>query len=242
MKGAFDPRLYRSQVEVAREVLRTRDLLIDLEKVALHPAVKEEWKVVFDLNVGIVEALKLKQPVLVALFIARRLREATASEKAGAIRTAHAQHKELKAMGETGGFAELANWVIPPPGHGSVWGAPPGPDYPPHHASGGFGGGRGSNGAGDLSSAYMGGTYGGGGGHSSGGLGHYSPTNGRFHRGCGGQGGRGGRRDGSGRDPVVCRKCILIGSTSTNHPHTTCPLNECSKCCKSGHVRQFCPN
>ena len=90
MKEAFDQCLYRPQVEVAWEVLRARDLLIDLEKVALHPALKEEWKVVSDLNVGIVEALKLKQPVLVALFIARRLGEATISEKAGAIRTAHA--------------------------------------------------------------------------------------------------------------------------------------------------------
>ena len=73
-------------MEVAREVLRARDLLIDLEKAALHSALKEEWKVVTDLNVGIVEALKLKQPVPVALFIARRLGEATASEKVGAIR------------------------------------------------------------------------------------------------------------------------------------------------------------
>ena len=114
MKYGFDQCLYRPQVEVAREVLRARDLLIDLEKVALHPALKEEWRVISDLNVGIVEALKLKQPVFVALFIARRLGEATASEKAGAIRTAHAQLKELKAMGGKGGFAELANWVIPP--------------------------------------------------------------------------------------------------------------------------------
>ena len=126
MKDAFDQCLYRPQVEVAREVLRARDLLIDLEKVALHPALKEEWRVVFDLNVGIVEALKLKQPVLVALFIARRLGEATASETARAIRSAHAQLKELKAIEGKGGFAELANWVIPSPGHGSVWGAPSG--------------------------------------------------------------------------------------------------------------------
>ena len=91
MKDAFDQCLYRPQVEVAREVLRARDILIDLEKVALHPALKEKGRVVSDLNVGVVEALKLKQPVLVALFIARRLGEATASEKAGAIRTAHAQ-------------------------------------------------------------------------------------------------------------------------------------------------------
>ena len=166
-------------------MLRARDLLIDLEKVALHPALKEEWRVVSDVNVGVVEALKLKQPTLVALFIARRLEEATASEKAGAIRTAHEQLKELKAMGGKGGFAELANWVIPPPGHGSVWGAPPRPVHTPHHASGGFGGGGGSNGAGDFSSAYMGGTYGGGEGHTSGGLGHYVPTNEWFHRDAG---------------------------------------------------------
>ena len=130
MKDAFDQCMYRPQVEVAREVLRARDLLIELEKVALHPALKEEGRVVSDLNVGVVEAIKLKQPVLVALFIARRLGEAAASEKAGAIRTAHAQLKELKAMGGKGGIAELANWVIPPPGHSSVWGAPPG--LPPH--------------------------------------------------------------------------------------------------------------
>ena len=99
MKDAFDQCLYRPQVEVAREVLRARDLLIDLEKVALHPALKEEWKIVSELNVGLVEALKFKQPVLVALFIVRRLGEATASEKAGTIRTAHAQLKELKAAG-----------------------------------------------------------------------------------------------------------------------------------------------
>ena len=114
MKDAFDQCLYRSQVEVAREVLQARDLLVDLEKVALHPALKEEWRVVSDLNAGVVEALKLKQPVLVALFIARRLGEATASEKAGTIRTAHAQLKEFKAMGGKRGFAGLANWVIPP--------------------------------------------------------------------------------------------------------------------------------
>ena len=66
---------------MAKEVLRARDLLIDLEKGALHPALKEEWRVISDLNVGIVEALKLKQPNLVALFIARRLGEATASDR-----------------------------------------------------------------------------------------------------------------------------------------------------------------
>ena len=242
MKDAFDQCLYRPQVKVAREVLRARDLLIDLEKVTLHPALKEEWRVVSDLNVGVVEALKLEQPVLVALFIARRLGEATASERAEAIRTAHAQLKELKAMGGKGGFAELANWVIPPPGQGSVWGAPPGLPHTPHHASGGFGGGGGSNGAGDFSSAYMVGTYGGGGGHTSGGLGHYGPTNGRFHRGRGGRGGRRGRGGGSGRSPTACWMCTLAGSTSTNHPQTMCPLNECFKCGKSGHVRQFRPN
>ena len=42
MKDVFDQCLYRPQVEVARAVLRARDLLIDLEKVALHPALKEE--------------------------------------------------------------------------------------------------------------------------------------------------------------------------------------------------------
>ena len=143
MKDAFDQCLYRPQVEGAWEVLRARDLLIDLEKDALHPALKEEWRVVSKLNVGVVEALKLKQPVLIALFIARRLGKATVSEKAGAIRTAHAQLKELKAMGGKGGFVELATWVIPPPDHGSVWGAPPGPAHTPHHPSGGFGGGGG---------------------------------------------------------------------------------------------------
>ena len=59
MKDAFDQCLYRPQVEVAQEVLRARDFLIDLEKVALHPALKEKWKVVSGLNVGVVEALKL---------------------------------------------------------------------------------------------------------------------------------------------------------------------------------------
>ena len=57
-------------MEVAREVLQARDLLIDLEKVALHPALNEEWKIVSKLNVGIVEVLKLKKPVLVTFFIA----------------------------------------------------------------------------------------------------------------------------------------------------------------------------
>ena len=123
-------------MEIARKVLRARDLLIDLEKVALHPVLKEEWKVVSNLNVGIVAALKLKQSVLVAGFIARRLGEAIVLEKAGAIRTAHAQLKELKAMGRKGGFAELPNSVIPPPSHGLVWGAQPGPAHHPHHASG----------------------------------------------------------------------------------------------------------
>ena len=142
-------------------------------------------------------------------------------------------------MGGKGGFAELANWVIPPPGHGSLLGAPPGPAHNSHHAGGGFGGGGFSNGAGAFNSAYMGGTHGGGGGHTSGGLGHYGPTNERFHRGHGERGGRGG---GSGRGSTVCRKCTLAGSTSTNHSDTMCPLNECFKCGKSGHIRQFCPN
>ena len=115
MKNAFDQCLYRLHVEVAREVLRARDLSIDLENVALHPALKEEWRVISDLNVRIVEALKLKQPVLVALFIARRLGEATASEKAGVIRTAHAQLKELKAMGGKGGFRGSRQLGHPPP-------------------------------------------------------------------------------------------------------------------------------
>ena len=109
MKDAFDQCLYRPQVEVARKVIWARDLLIDFEKVALHPALNKEWKIVSSLNVGIVEALKLKQPVLVTLFIARCLGEATASEKAGAIRAAHAQLKELKAIGGKGGFTELTN-------------------------------------------------------------------------------------------------------------------------------------
>ena len=59
MKDAFDQCLYRPHVEVAQEVLRARDFLIDLEKVALPPALKEKWKVVSGLNVGVVEALKL---------------------------------------------------------------------------------------------------------------------------------------------------------------------------------------
>ena len=115
MKDASSQCLFRPQVEVAQEVLRTRDFLIGLEKVTLHPALKEKWKAVSDLNVGIVEVLRLKQPVLVALFIARPLGEATASEKAEVIHSVHAQLKELKAMGGKGGFAEFANWVIPPP-------------------------------------------------------------------------------------------------------------------------------
>ena len=58
MIDAFNQGLYRPQVEVAREMLRVRDLFIDLEKVALHLALNEEWKVVSDLSVGIiVEAL-----------------------------------------------------------------------------------------------------------------------------------------------------------------------------------------
>ena len=60
MNDAFDQYLYRPQVTVAREVLRARDLLIDLEEVALYPALNEEWKVVSDLNFGIVEAFRLK--------------------------------------------------------------------------------------------------------------------------------------------------------------------------------------
>ena len=134
MKDTFDQCLYRPQVEVAREVLRARDLLIDLEKVALHPVFNEDWKIVSNLNIGIVEALKLKQPVLVALFIVRRLGEATASEKAGAIRSAHAQRKELKAIRVKGGFTELANRVIPPPtprfGLGSATRVSPPPTMP----------------------------------------------------------------------------------------------------------------
>ena len=243
MKDAFDQCLYRPQVEVAREVLRARDLLIDLEQVTLHPALNEEWKVVYDLIVGIVEALKLNQPVLVALFIARRLGKATASEKAEAICTAHAQLKALKAMGGKGEIAELANWVILPPGHDSIWGAPAGPAHPPHTTSAAVSeGGRGSSGADDFSSAYMEGPYGGGRGHASGGLGHYAPTNARFHRGRERWGGRGGRGGGSGRGPAVYWKYTLVDSTSPNHPHTMCPLNEYFKCGKSGHIRQFCPN
>ena len=114
MKDDFDQCLYRPQMEVAREALQARDLFVDLDKVDLHLALRGQWKVVSDLNIELVEALKLKQPVLVALFIARRLGEATASEKVGAIRTAHAQLKELKTMGGKGGFAELANWAILP--------------------------------------------------------------------------------------------------------------------------------
>ena len=143
MKDAFDQCLYRPQVEVAREVLRARNLLIDLEKVALHPAPNKEWKVVFDRNVGIAESLTFKQSVHVALFIIRHLGEATASEKTGVICTAHAQLKNLEAMVGKGGFEELTSCVIPPSGHGSVWGAPPGPAHPPHHANGGFRGGGG---------------------------------------------------------------------------------------------------
>ena len=184
--------------------------------------------------------LKLKQPVLIALFIARRLGEATASEKAEAIRTAHVQLKELKAMGGKGGFVQLPTGSFPPRplfGLGSATRASP----PPHHASGGFGGEIFSSGASDFGSAYTG-AYGGGGGHASGGAGHYGPTNGRSHRGLGGRGGRGGRGGGSGRGPAVYRKCTLAGSTPNNHPHTICPLNECFKCGKSGLVRQLCTN
>ena len=120
MHSANKQCLYRSEVEVAREVLRARNLLVDLEKVALYPAPNEEWKVVSDLNVGIVEALKLKQLVLVALFIAQRLGEVTASEKAGVIRTAHAQLKELKAMGARMRSQKSPTGSSPPPGHGLV--------------------------------------------------------------------------------------------------------------------------
>ena len=46
LKNAFDQYLYRSQVEVAREDLLARELLIDLGKVARHPVPNKEWKVV----------------------------------------------------------------------------------------------------------------------------------------------------------------------------------------------------
>ena len=36
----------------------------------------------------------------------------------------------VEGDGGKGGFAELANWVVPPPGHGSTWGAPPGQPTP----------------------------------------------------------------------------------------------------------------
>ena len=236
MKDVFHQRLYKPQVEVVREMSRAWDLLIDLKKVALHPALTEEWKVVSNLNVGIVEALELKEPVLVALFIARRLGETTASEKTGVIRTAHGERKELKARGGKSEFVELANRIIPSPGHGSVWGAPPRPAHPSHHPSGGFGGRVFSSDAVDFGRAYIGGAYGGGGGHAGVGPGHYDPTNGLFHRGRGGRGSRGGYGGGSGRGPAVCRKCVLAGSTSTNHPHTICLLHGCFKCGKSGPV------
>ena len=42
MEDAFDQCLYRPLVEAAREVLRPRGLLINLKKVALHPALNEE--------------------------------------------------------------------------------------------------------------------------------------------------------------------------------------------------------
>ena len=178
MNDAFDQRLHRPQMEIAREVLRTSDLLIEVEKPALHPVLKEEWKTVSDLNDGIVEAIKLKQPVFLAFFVARRLGEVIASEKARAIRSAHAQLKEVKAMRGKGGFAELANWVIPPPGHGMVWGLPLGPTPLPSHASGGSGAGGSSIGAGDFGSVTREGAYGGGGGHVISGLVSYGLTNG----------------------------------------------------------------
>ena len=115
MKDAFDQCLYMPPVELAREVVGARDLLIDLEKVALHPALKEEGRVVSDLNVGVVETLKLKRPVLVGLFIGRRLGEATASKKAGAIRAAHAQLKDLKAMGGKRGVRGTRQLGYSPP-------------------------------------------------------------------------------------------------------------------------------
>ena len=67
-------------------------------------------------------------------------------------------------MGGKGGFAELANWVIHPPGHGSVWGAPPEPAHSPlrNRRWRGGGGGGNSSGADDVGSAYMGEAYGGG--------------------------------------------------------------------------------
>ena len=108
------------------------------------------WLQYSDLNVGMMEALKLNQPVLVALFITRRLGEATASEKARAIRTAHAQLKELKAIGGKGGTVELATQIIPP--QTTVLSGELHQGQPPshHHASGGFGGGIFSSGAGDF--------------------------------------------------------------------------------------------
>ena len=42
IKDAFDQYLYRTQAEVTREVLRAWDLLIDLEKVTVHPPPNEE--------------------------------------------------------------------------------------------------------------------------------------------------------------------------------------------------------
>ena len=243
IKDAFDQCLYRPQVEVAREVLRARDLLIDLEKVALHPALNEEWNAVSDLNVGIVEALKLKQPVLVALFIARRLGEATASEKTGVIRTAHAQLKEMKAMGGKGGFAELANWVIPPHAMARSGENHQGQPTPPTAPAAVLEGGGGVQVAPVTLAAH---TWEGltvaGEGTPAAACGTTAPRTGGSTGDAGGKGGRGARRGGSGRGPAVCRKCTLAGSTSTNHPHTMCPLNECFNCVKSGHIRHFYPN
>ena len=101
------------------------------------------------------ETLKLTQPVLVALFIARRLGEGTASEKAGAIRTAHAQLKELKVIRGKSGLVELAKSIISPPrprfGLGGATRASLPPSTTPAVVS--EGGGEVSSGTGDIGSA-----------------------------------------------------------------------------------------
>ena len=143
--------------------------------------------VVFDLKVRIVETLKLKHPILIALFIARPLEEATASATARAIRTVHAQLKGLEAMGGKGGFAELANWVVSPRPRFGRESTTRASSSPPNHTKGGFEGGVLSSGAGDFGSVYMGGASDGGGRHASGRSGYYGPTNGRSYRRRGGR-------------------------------------------------------
>ena len=220
---------------VARDVLRCRDKLADLDKVAQSDAsLKEELKVVIDLFVGLNWSIGPKQSILAATFLTRRLRASQTTDSAESVKKAMVELKYSSQIVRRHGHQLLAQWHLPATGSTPPWDAahlqPAGPGVP-RSASRFFCSVRFPTTAGTQILHRDP-------GQSSG---HYTPP----------ARGRGRRKDvltakaAEDAQPAaaVVKLYVPHASQQVNPPTTATPTAQrCYRCGQPGHIQQFYPN